>query len=157
MSSRHTSIFLLTVVDVDIVISHYTLLARDSHRLHLDTAAPKAALRKHLKPPKSSNPTTQDTMSPTYTMSAHLCKQIYSSWRQTHPNGNANTNAGAGASATPLPSPPAMPTAPISYFRRSPSPDNNKRSMDNDRSDPASASSSLSSSPPTSSWRWGSR
>ncbi|PKS07517.1 hypothetical protein jhhlp_006121 [Lomentospora prolificans] len=26
-------------------------------------------------------------MSPTYTMSAHLCKQIYSSWRQTrHPS-----------------------------------------------------------------------
>ena len=23
-------------------------------------------------------------MSPTYTMSAHLCKQIYASWRQTH-------------------------------------------------------------------------
>lgn len=30
---------------------------------------------------------TPATMSPTYTMSAHLCKQIYSSWRQTrHPS-----------------------------------------------------------------------
>ncbi|KAK4452316.1 hypothetical protein QBC34DRAFT_377324 [Podospora aff. communis PSN243] len=91
-------------------------------------------------------------MSPTYTMSAHLCKQIYSSWRQTHPTPNNHTNAGP----SPLPSPLAMPTAPISYFRRSLSPDNANQSMDNDRSEP-SPSSSPSSSPPTSSWRWGSR
>lgn len=89
-------------------------------------------------------------MSPTYTMSAHLCKQIYSSWRQTHPTAD-------NKAPSPLPSPPATgPSAPISYFRRSPSPDNTKRSMDNERPD-SSPSSSLGSSPPTSNWRWGSR
>lgn len=57
-------------------------------------------------------------------MSAHLCKQIYSSWRQTHP-----------------PTPEALPSTTTttagsvapSYPRRSPSP--GKSSMDSDRSD----------------------
>ncbi|KUI56689.1 hypothetical protein VP1G_04030 [Cytospora mali] len=66
-------------------------------------------------------------MSPTYTMSAHLCKQIAASWKemrhplesgQTSPTGNAHFNNG-------------------SYFQRASSPsgsDNGKSSMDNRRS-----------------------
>ncbi|KAM7203687.1 hypothetical protein V8F33_002002 [Rhypophila sp. PSN 637] len=76
-------------------------------------------------------------MSPTYTMSAHLCKEIYSSWRKAHPAGS-----------DPLPSPPTT----ASYLQRSPSPE--KRSLDSDRS------SDLSSSPPArgpATWRWGNR
>ncbi|ROV91366.1 hypothetical protein VMCG_09705 [Cytospora schulzeri] len=65
-------------------------------------------------------------MSPTYTMSAHLCKQIAASWKemrhplesgQTSPTGNLHFNSG-------------------SYFQRASSPigsDNGKSSMDSDR------------------------
>lgn len=84
-------------------------------------------------------------MSPTYTMSAHLCKQIYSSWIQTRNDA--------------LPSPPVsakpVPAPNMNTMRRSPSPsashDGGKRSMDDDGS---SRRSSLGSSPPGSGWTW---
>ncbi|TRX93461.1 hypothetical protein FHL15_005736 [Xylaria flabelliformis] len=84
-------------------------------------------------------------MSPTYTMSAHLCKEIYKSFqnRQTSPE----------------PSHPNRNQAPPSSWmtRRSPSP-NNRTSVDSDRSDSSSASSTpMSRSPSSSSWSWGSR
>ncbi|TQN74958.1 hypothetical protein CSHISOI_00449 [Colletotrichum shisoi] len=60
-------------------------------------------------------------MSPTYTMSAHLCKSIYASWRETR------------RSPSDLPSPGVPAPNVTSYFPRSPSPE--KRSMDSDRSD----------------------
>ncbi|KAH7025793.1 uncharacterized protein B0I36DRAFT_365456 [Microdochium trichocladiopsis] len=59
-------------------------------------------------------------MAPTYTMSAHLCKEIYKSWqvgRQTSPEPLSRT----GPYATPN-----------NINNRSPSPE--KRSMDSDRS-----------------------
>lgn len=77
-------------------------------------------------------------MSPTYTMSAHLCKQVYTSWRQTR-QGPASPTAADGT--------PALAAA-----RRSPSPE--KRSMDSDRGD---TSSTTPSSPASPGWRWGSR
>ncbi|KAI0885733.1 uncharacterized protein GGS22DRAFT_161759 [Annulohypoxylon maeteangense] len=80
-------------------------------------------------------------MSPTYTMSAHLCKQIYKSFqtRQTSPE--------------PLSSPTTT-TYTSTYLRRSPSPTPEKRSMDSDRGD----STAHSTSPPSSSgWKWGGR
>ncbi|KAK6843108.1 hypothetical protein PG995_002110 [Apiospora arundinis] len=79
-------------------------------------------------------------MSPTYTMSAHLCKQITTSWRQ--------------ARQGPLPEPSNATTSPMLPSRRSPSPE--KRSMDSDRSD-SSPSSPMSRSSSASSWRWGNR
>ncbi|KAI0845960.1 hypothetical protein F5Y00DRAFT_244957 [Daldinia vernicosa] len=87
-------------------------------------------------------------MSPTYTMSAHLCKQIQKSFqtRQTSPEPLSPT-------ATYLPA----------YLRRSPSPQPEKRtSVDSDRSDTSThtvstGSSSNSSSSSSSSWRWGGR
>ncbi|KAK4141288.1 uncharacterized protein C8A04DRAFT_14223 [Dichotomopilus funicola] len=94
-------------------------------------------------------------MSPTYTMSAHLCKQIYSSWRQarqTSPEPN------------PLPSPSAVLnnqyTTATSYFQRASSPNaSEKRSMDSDRSEtPATRQSSpAAGSNQNQNWRWGSR
>ncbi|KAF4928971.1 hypothetical protein CGCVW01_v001710 [Colletotrichum viniferum] len=75
-------------------------------------------------------------MWPTYTMSAHLCKQIYASWRETHP------------SPSNMPSPGVQAPKITSYFPRSPSPE--KRSMDSDRSD---AGVPMSRSPSNSSWR----
>ncbi|KAH0426194.1 ste12 interacting protein [Colletotrichum camelliae] len=74
-------------------------------------------------------------MSPTYTMSAHLCKQIYASWRETRP------------SPSNMPSPGVQAPNMTSYFPRSPSPE--KRSMDSDRSD---AGVPMSRSPSSSSW-----
>ncbi|KXH39840.1 hypothetical protein CSIM01_06557 [Colletotrichum simmondsii] len=73
-------------------------------------------------------------MSPTYTMSAHLCKSIYASWRETR------------RSPSDLPSPGVQAPSMTSYFPRSPSPE--KRSMDSDRSEttvPMSRSLSASS------------
>ncbi|GKT60770.1 STE12 interacting protein [Colletotrichum tofieldiae] len=64
-------------------------------------------------------------MSPTYTMSAHLCKSIYASWRETR------------RSPSDLPSPGPFPE---------------KRSMDSDRSDTTVPMTRSSSS---SSWRSG--
>ncbi|TDZ35177.1 hypothetical protein C8035_v009925 [Colletotrichum spinosum] len=77
-------------------------------------------------------------MSPTYTMSAHLCKQIYASWRETR------------RSPSDLPSPGVQAPSMTSYFPRSPSPE--KRSMDSDRSDTTVPMTRSSSSfpPPTS-------
>ncbi|KAI1808984.1 hypothetical protein F4811DRAFT_499740 [Daldinia bambusicola] len=78
-------------------------------------------------------------MSPTYTMSAHLCKQIQKSFqtRQTSPEPSTTTTY--------------LPT----YLRRSPSPQPEKRtSVDSDRSDSSAHTVSSSSS---SSWRWGGR
>lgn len=82
-------------------------------------------------------------MSPTYTMSAHLCKQIYASWRQTHDH----TSPTSTPSSTIVSYDGSHPAAPkddklfyrIStsslpsykpYQRSSPQ----KRSMDSDRS-----------------------
>ncbi|KAI0151195.1 hypothetical protein BJ166DRAFT_595542 [Pestalotiopsis sp. NC0098] len=78
-------------------------------------------------------------MSPSHTISTHLCKQIYTSWQQTR-------SGPQGAVIDPMlvPSVP-YPTASV---RRSPSPEN-KRSMDSDRSDagvPMSRSSIFPSS-----------
>ena len=79
-------------------------------------------------------------MSPTYTMSAHLCKQIYSSWRQTKQS---------SPEPSPLPSPPtSIISAP--YFSRPSSP-SEKRSMDSDRGEPLTRQTSASN------WRWTSR
>ncbi|OLN81160.1 hypothetical protein CCHL11_09540 [Colletotrichum chlorophyti] len=69
-------------------------------------------------------------------MSAHLCKQIYSSWRE------------ARRSPSDLPSPGIQAPNVTSYFPRSPSPE--KRSMDSDRSD---AAVSMTRSSSSSSWR----
>ncbi|AEO62443.1 uncharacterized protein THITE_107962 [Thermothielavioides terrestris NRRL 8126] len=84
-------------------------------------------------------------MAPTYTMSAHLCKQIYSSWRQTRQS---------SPEPHPLPSPPASTASTASYLPRSPSPE--KQSLDSERGEashpPLTRQSSLGSS-----WRWGSR
>ncbi|KAH8201946.1 hypothetical protein TruAng_003938 [Truncatella angustata] len=78
-------------------------------------------------------------MSPTHTISAHLCKQIYTSWKETRqPQTAMDTTY---VSTAPYPA------------RRSPSPE--KRSMDSDRSDSSSPPMSRSSS--SSSWKWGSR
>ncbi|KUI72777.1 hypothetical protein VM1G_08188 [Cytospora mali] len=86
-------------------------------------------------------------MSPTYTMSAHLCKQIAASWKemrhplesgQTSPTGNTHFNNG-------------------SYFQRASSPsgsDNGKSSMDSDRDHAAPSMMRTTSNP---SWKWGSR
>ncbi|KAK1831567.1 hypothetical protein QBC39DRAFT_371742 [Podospora conica] len=82
-------------------------------------------------------------MSPTYTMSAHLCKQIYSSWIQTRNDHLPSPPTSAKAASTPTPTP----------MRRSPSPsgsdDGGKRSMDD-----GDRRSSLGSSPPGSGWTW---
>ncbi|KAK1999317.1 hypothetical protein LX36DRAFT_574585 [Colletotrichum falcatum] len=77
-------------------------------------------------------------MSPTYTMSAHLCKSIYASWRETR------------RSPSDLPSPGVQAPNMASYFPRSPSPE--KRSMDSDRSD---VTPHMTRSPSASSWRSG--
>ncbi|KFG80311.1 ste12 interacting protein [Metarhizium anisopliae] len=65
-------------------------------------------------------------MSPTYTMSAHLCKQFYASWRQSRP---AATTAPGGAS-----SPQDLALLRTRSRSRSPLAEG-KRSMDSDRSD----------------------
>ncbi|KAI0012679.1 hypothetical protein F4779DRAFT_567548 [Xylariaceae sp. FL0662B] len=83
-------------------------------------------------------------MSPTYTMSAHLCKQIYKSFqtRQT-PAESANNSS-------------TTTTYMLPYTRRSPSPE--KRSMDSDRSDDTSPGAHPTSRPSSSpSWQWGYR
>lgn len=77
-------------------------------------------------------------------MSAHLCKQIYTSWRQARH---------ASPDGSPIGSPPSNMG---SYF---PSQEG-KRSMDNDRHEtspnpPDSRQSASSSGSPN--WRWGSR
>ncbi|KAI3546171.1 hypothetical protein CSPX01_04667 [Colletotrichum filicis] len=79
---------------------------------------------------------TNSKMSPTYTMSAHLCKSIYASWRETR------------RSPSDLPSPGVQAPSMTSYFPRSPSPE--KRSMDSDRSE---TTVPMSRSPSASSWR----
>ncbi|CAM1501053.1 Fc.00g102150.m01.CDS01 [Cosmosporella sp. VM-42] len=69
-------------------------------------------------------------MSPTYTMSAHLCKQIYASWRQTR------QTSPEPVLATSPPSPSFL-----HPFTRSPSPPAaTKRSIEERR--PSSSSSS---------------
>ena len=83
-------------------------------------------------------------MAPTYTMSAHLCKAVYTSWcEMRQPNSQAHH--------APLPSPPINGNQ-TSYFQRSPSPE--KRSMDSDRSEAAPSMSRQSSN---SSWKFGGR
>ncbi|KAI8946751.1 hypothetical protein F4801DRAFT_583080 [Xylaria longipes] len=76
-------------------------------------------------------------MSPTYTMTAHLCKQICKSFhdRQTSPE----------------PSSPNGIQAPSWTIRRSPSPDK-RTSVDSDRSDSSSASSRYSKTPTDTQW-----
>ena len=86
-------------------------------------------------------------MSPTYTMSAHLCKQIYKSYRdrQTSPEPSHSTQTTSWTS-------PVM-------SRRSLSPDK-RTSVDSDRSDSSSSSapsSPMSRSPSSSGWSWSSR
>ncbi|KAI1362332.1 hypothetical protein F5Y08DRAFT_312455 [Xylaria arbuscula] len=84
-------------------------------------------------------------MSPTYTMSAHLCKEIYKSYqnRRTSPEPSPSSQTASW-------------TSPI-MSRRSPSP-NTRTSVDSDRSDSSSTPSSpMSRSPSSSSWSWSSR
>ncbi|KAI1850585.1 hypothetical protein JX266_003867 [Neoarthrinium moseri] len=90
---------------------------------------------------ESLNSSNLTNMSPSHTISTHLCKQIYTSWQQSRqPQGVA-----------------VEPSAPSAYLRRSPSPE--KRSMDSDRSDASLAPSSppMSRSTSNSSWKWSSR
>lgn len=75
-------------------------------------------------------------------MSAHLCKQIYSSWRQTRQTSPELTSPHVQLPGSYFP--PQQPQ------RRSPSPE--KRSMDSDRSDTSSAPMSRQTS--NSSWRF---
>lgn len=91
-------------------------------------------------------------MSPTYTMSAHLCKQIYASWRQTrqHPHDHPEQQPQhhpAGITNTHTP-PPAS-----SYFSRASTPE--KRSMESDRGDLSPPPMARQSSSGSSSWRFG--
>jgi hypothetical protein len=79
-------------------------------------------------------------MSPTYTMSAHLCKQIYSSWRQTHPEPASHQSQSSGLT-------------PSYYSQRSPSPEP-KRSMDSDRSDTSPPPPLSRQSKPNLKWNW---
>ncbi|VBB75213.1 Putative protein of unknown function [Podospora comata] len=89
-------------------------------------------------------------MSPTHTMSAHLCKQIVSSWRESR---QSNTT-----SSSPLPSPP---NSMGSYFPRSLSSSSSpKTSLDNgDRHNTSVPLSRQTSNNNNNSrnWRWGSR
>ncbi|KAK4153601.1 hypothetical protein C8A00DRAFT_15171 [Chaetomidium leptoderma] len=78
-------------------------------------------------------------MAPTYTMSAHLCKQIYSSWRQARQT---------SPDSHPLPSPPTT----ASHFSRPSSP-TGKQSMDSERSEPPHPPLTRQTS--GSNWRWG--
>ncbi|RYP14156.1 hypothetical protein DL765_006564 [Monosporascus sp. GIB2] len=80
-------------------------------------------------------------MSPTYTMSAHLCKEIYKSWqtRRVSPE-PANTQSTSTS------------TARYASSSRSPSPE--KRSMDSDRGD-ASGFPPRSRPSSSSNWRGG--
>ena len=69
-------------------------------------------------------------MSPTHTMSAHLCHKLYSAWRQDH-TGSTSPEPHA---TSPLPS-PTNSSVYGSYFQRPSSPEQpHKRSMDSDRS-----------------------
>ncbi|CAK7204103.1 hypothetical protein SEUCBS139899_006856 [Sporothrix eucalyptigena] len=79
-------------------------------------------------------------MSPTYTMSAHLCKQIYASWRQTHDHSATTTvtyNQAPERSSVDDKHYYHISTSALSSYKpyppRSFSPQ--KRSMDSDRSD----------------------
>lgn len=85
-------------------------------------------------------------MSPTYTMSAHLCKQIAASWKEIrHPLEPGQVSPTTGAHFP-------------SSFQRASSPtgsDSGKRSMDSDRSDSSAPSMTRTSS--NSSWKWGTR
>ncbi|KAK3952125.1 hypothetical protein QBC32DRAFT_150531 [Pseudoneurospora amorphoporcata] len=76
-------------------------------------------------------------MSPTHTMSAHLCREIFSAWRQDHTGSTSPEPHATGLS--PLPSPTN--SSVLGYFQRSPSPEQHKRSMVSDR-------------PSSSNWRW---
>ncbi|EGY17821.1 uncharacterized protein VDAG_01503 [Verticillium dahliae VdLs.17] len=78
----------------------------------------RAAVLSHARFP---NITTAN-MSPSYTMSSHLCKQIASSWRQTR-------------HGSPDPTSPTLQPAAAYFPSPSPSPSREKRSMDSDRSD----------------------
>ncbi|KAK2593689.1 hypothetical protein QQS21_008597 [Conoideocrella luteorostrata] len=68
-------------------------------------------------------------MSPTYTMSAHLCKQFYTSWRQARQPNSPNTPAGSSTAAS---SPQDL--SALRARSRSPIAEG-KTSMDSDRSD----------------------
>ncbi|KAI4598642.1 hypothetical protein KJ359_002532 [Pestalotiopsis sp. 9143b] len=85
-------------------------------------------------------------MSPSHTISTHLCKQIYTSWQQTR----------SGPQGSNVVEPMLVPSVPYptASVRRSPSPEN-KRSMDSDRGSDAGVPMSRSSS--QGSWTWGGR
>lgn len=90
-------------------------------------------------------------MSPTYTMSSHLSKQFKASWSQSR-QGRPEPLAGAGL-VTAAPGSRAGSNA--KDAQRAPSP-TEKRSMDSDRSDSASAPPpALSRSGSDSAWPWG--
>ncbi|KAK3403005.1 hypothetical protein B0T20DRAFT_343381 [Sordaria brevicollis] len=75
-------------------------------------------------------------MSPTHTMSAHLCKQMFSAWRHDHKSGSISPEPHASG-LSPLPSPTnssVYSNGSTSYFQRS-------TSMDSERSSSGS-------------WRW---
>ncbi|KAM3555542.1 hypothetical protein ARSEF4850_005953 [Beauveria asiatica] len=57
-------------------------------------------------------------MSPTYTMSAHFCRQVYSSWRETRRGKNTTAPTGDMISLTTVKSNslPAAPASPRASF-----------------------------------------
>ncbi|KAK4122386.1 hypothetical protein N657DRAFT_576043 [Parathielavia appendiculata] len=83
-------------------------------------------------------------MLPTYTMSAHLCKQIYSSWRQARQS---------SPDSSPLPSPPTS-IGTAAYLPRPASP-TRKHSMASGRGEPTHPTLTRQTS--GSNWRLGSR
>jgi hypothetical protein len=89
-------------------------------------------------------------MSPTYTMSAHLCKQIYSSWRQAR-----QTSPDLNSPSTPTVFTNNTNNNPTLAYPHRPSSPAEKRSMDSDRSE--SSPPPLTRKPSGSNWQWGSR
>ncbi|KND88962.1 hypothetical protein TOPH_06437 [Tolypocladium ophioglossoides CBS 100239] len=86
-------------------------------------------------------------MAPTYTMSAHLCKQVYASWRQTRhqpsPPPPPPPPQQSSSVPVPVPAPAPAPAPPPAAASRSPSPHAHEdRSLDGQRSRRSSSSSS---------------
>ncbi|RKU44392.1 hypothetical protein DL546_004527 [Coniochaeta pulveracea] len=140
-SYRHKSRTALTqhlLTPTQALLGTFTLV--DTNKLYGNPTTSKASLTKDFK-------THTIKMSPTYTMSAHLCKQIYTSWVQTHPK--------QSTTASSYPDHPA--SVPYPRFEK------RSNSIDSDRSDQSDISTP--SSRPTlgprssstgsdKSWRW---
>ncbi|ODA80383.1 hypothetical protein RJ55_03341 [Drechmeria coniospora] len=85
-------------------------------------------------------------MAPTYTMSAHLCKQVYASWCQSR-QPSSSSSAAASSTSTAAAAAPTTSTPADGFLllrrHRSPSPalSEGKRSMDSERSRRGSSTS----------------